>query len=497
MRRILLVLAAALAAFGLALAGSFHFDDFSLFSDLAVTSPGGWLEVWRPVQTRPLTWLSFWMNYQLGGAAPPGYHAVNLALHAGTAVMLLVVLRRLVDTRVALMAALLFAVHPIQTEPVAYIFARGTLLCTLLSLLALWLSLTRRDWWAVLAFAGALLAKEECAAFPLFIAALWFSRKTEHRKPGPMIAMLALSLVAGLRVIWATSIIRGAGAAFGAGVTPWEYASYQGEAILRYLSMLIVPWGFTIDPELSRSVLLRSVAWALVLAAAIAATRWWRRREPGFWFLSGLILLLPSSSIFPADDLAADRRMYLPMIAFSVCLAMMTERLRPYYRAAAVVALAAVSAGYCWIWRSDFSLWTEAVHRAPDKVRPRIWLSRSIPPEQALGVLAQAERNAPDSDAVASEQGRVYLQLGRPADALTAFGRALALKPGDAEAVNNRGVALQLLGQRDAAIQDFRRALSIDPCLFHARYNLKLLGVATPAGQCRFTPDQRKQLLDQ
>ena len=97
MRAFLLVIAAALAAFGLTVAGSFHFDDYSLLSDPAITSPGGWLEVWRPVQTRPLTWFTFWLNYQAGGANPAGYHAVNLALHAACAALLLRVLRRLVE----------------------------------------------------------------------------------------------------------------------------------------------------------------------------------------------------------------------------------------------------------------------------------------------------------------------------------------------------------------------------------------------------------------
>ncbi len=494
MRAFLLVIAAALAAFGLTVAGSFHFDDYSLLSDSAITSPGGWVEVWRPVQTRPLTWFTFWLNYQAGGANPAGYHAVNLALHAACAALLLLVLRRVVDERVALLAALLFAVHPIQTEPVAYVFARGTLLCTLLCLVSLWLSLNDRDWWAVAAFAGALLAKEECAAFPLFLMAVWYTDSRIRRRPGPMAAMLLLSLAAGIRVIWATTVIRGAGAAFGAGVSPAEYASFQGTALVRYLSLLVIPWGYTVDPEITGSGWVRMMAWAAVGGAIAIAFRWWRGRGPGFWFLAGLILLAPSSSIFPANDLAVDRRMYLPMAAFSVCAALMVARWRPSLRAGLILALIGVSASYSWVWHSEESLWSEAVHRAPGKIRPKIWLSRSVPPHTALTLLEDAQRTAPGDSAVASEQGRVFLELGRPAEALAAFGRALALNPGDANAVNNRGVALELLGQREAAKQDFERALKIDPCLFHARLNLKRLGVPVPGADCRFTPDQMRQL---
>jgi hypothetical protein len=66
-----LLVAAALAAFGLTAAGSFHFDDYSLFSDPAITSPDGWMEVWRAARTRPLTYFTLWLNYQAGGANTP------------------------------------------------------------------------------------------------------------------------------------------------------------------------------------------------------------------------------------------------------------------------------------------------------------------------------------------------------------------------------------------------------------------------------------------
>ena len=93
-------------------------------------------------------------------------------------------------------------------------------------------------------------------------------------------------------------------------------------------------------------------------------------------------------------------------------------------------------------------------------------------------------RDAPDNELVATERGRLLLTLGRPADALSAFGRALALTPNDAAAISNRAVALAALGSRDAAIAEFQRALQKDACLSDARDNLKKLGVeaAAPTG---------------
>jgi Flp pilus assembly protein TadD len=122
-------------------------------------------------------------------------------------------------------------------------------------------------------------------------------------------------------------------------------------------------------------------------------------------------------------------------------------------------------------------------------------LARVSPPERAFLLLEEARRIAPASAAVASELARTWLAIGRPAEALPEFGRALALAPNDPQALNNRGVALLALGQTEAARQDFERALGRDPCSFDARLNLLRLGVRTPdPSGCRYTADQRRAL---
>lgn len=476
MRDRLLVLIAALAAFGFTIAGSFHFDDFALFSDRAIVSPWGWIGTWRPLQTRPLTYFTFWLNYRISGADPLSYHVVGLALHIGCALLVLAVLKGYLAPPAALIAALLFAVHPIQTEAVAYVFARATVLSTLLALVSWWYWSKGRAWLAVAWFAAALLAKEECAAFPLFLLVL-----DRRARRGPIAAMLALSLAAGLRVMWAASVIHEAGAGASAGISPLAYLSMQGVAIARYLRMLVIPWGFTVDPDIGAAPILRAAAWAAAIAAVALALRF---RRAGLWFLAGLLLLAPSSSIFPAADLAVDRRLYLPMIAFSAAIAIVVERRRREALAIVIGALIVVSVRYSLVWKSESSLWTEALIQSPGKVRPRIHLARTLDPPHALALLEQARRLAPANPDVLSEEGRVYLESGRPADALAAFGRALALTPGDANAVNNRGAALQALGQADAAKSDFERALRMDPCLAGARRNLERLGGQPPRADC-------------
>ena len=465
----LLLLAAALLAFGASLGSGFHFDDYAIFSDPALSASSGWQEIWTAKQTRPLTYLTFWINRQTSGESPLGYHALNLALHLAAILLAYECLRRLLPPHPALLAAFLFAVHPLQAEAVDYIWARSIMLAAALCFGALLAWLTGCRWLAVLLFVLALLAKEECAAFPLVL--LLFDRK----KLAPVGVMLAASLAAGLRVIYALSITPGAPAGSQAGVTPWHYFLAQGPAIWRYLRLFGIPYGFSVDPDVRVPTLwLGLAAWLALAAAVLLLLRYWP--EPGRWFLAALILLLPSSSLFPAADLAADRRMYLPLFALAAATAWLLVRVKP--RAVvygAMLALTAVSFARTGVWNSDEALWREAVRRAPGKVRPKVQLARSAPPAEALELLAQARQLAPGDPNIAAETGRVLLAQGQAADALAEFGRALALDPRDARNYNNRGVALQALGQTEAARQDFLRALQIDPSLSTARENLRKL----------------------
>jgi len=120
------------------------------------------------------------------------------------------------------------------------------------------------------------------------------------------------------------------------------------------------------------------------------------------------------------------------------------------------------------------------VRRAPDKTRPKIQLSRAVPAAEALELLTQAAIQAPYDPAVAAETGRVFLEERLPDAALREFGRALALDPRNAQNYNNRGVALDELGQVAAAREDFERALALDPGLAEARENLEKLTAAAP-----------------
>ena len=485
---------AALVSFGAAVAGTFVYDDLALLNNPAITNPSGWLDCWRFPQTRPLTWFSFWISDRFG-ENPIGWHVVSLLLHIAVAALVWDVLRRLIPQRAALIAALIFAVHPIAAEPVVYVYARATLLGALFSLLAIRSWITQRPWLAVVCFSAAMLAKEEFAALPLFLVLFDFSRQEKVRWR-PVIAMLAIALILGIRVVRATFVVPGADAGAQAGISLGAYLLAQGSSIVLYLRQLVLPWGLSpLYDSVRPQVAVGLAAWAGVVALMAAACFRFRKLQPGFWFLAGLLLLAPSSSIFPSTELAADRRMYLPLVAFAACAGLLLQRVNARILIVGIVCLMAVSIRYTILWDSPEKLWREAMRIAPHRVQPRIQLARLLPPDQALEVLKDAEQIAPDAPAIPTERGRILLAQGRPIDALQAFGRELALAPNSAMGFNNRGAALMVLGQKDAARADFERALARDPCLFDARFNLAEMGERTPgAPGCRYSVRQKSML---
>ncbi len=484
---IFLILAAALA-FGPAITGSFHLDDYSILVDPAYTAANGVLDLIRPSHVRPLTNVTLWANYQMHGDSPLGFHLVNLLLHLVAVWFARDALNLLLPPSAALLAVTVFALHPLQTEPVAYIYARTTLLCGLFCWAAIANWARGLHWTAVLLAGLALLSKEEAVALPVFFAILHLTFSRNRREWRPLGVMFALALATGLRGLVATAQLQGSGAGLDVATSPFDYALAQGYVVVRYLRLLIFPFGLNFDPDLAISPSMGALCWCAILGLAVYLFR--TKPKVGFWFTSGLVFLAPTSSFLPIADLAADRRMYLASACFAAAVALLLPAISTTHVVAVGVLLASLSFARSWVFRTEESLWRDTLAASPAKVRPRIQLARAVPPAEALPLLADLS-----SAAASSERGRVYLELGRPADALREFGVALAAAPGDPQALSNRGTALAALHQTDAAQRDFQRALERDPCLYPALLNLRHLGLPLPdVRTCRFNQRQRESL---
>jgi tetratricopeptide (TPR) repeat protein len=442
MRARLLLLAVALAAFGGSLFAGFHFDDYAIFSGPL-----------RPPLRDPhlLTRLTFWLNDALGGQDPLGYHAVNLLIHLGAVLLAYECLRRMMPAAAALAGAALFAIHPLQAEAVNSVAARGVMLAALLCFAALLAWLEGNPWLALVAFAAALLADEQCALFPLVLLLLRPQDRSRHQRWAAL-TMVALAIAAVIRV---------------------PKGSYAlGLVSFRFLRLMLVPWGFTVAPDVHEPLWV-----ALAVLAALGAEVVWIWRHPGVpaeatWLMAGVLLWIPGFASNPAKD----PRAYLAVFALAASAGLLLSRVRRRALAIGVVAMvAAVSVSRTYVWMSDERLWREAMRRAPHQVQPKIELAQYLKAADALELLGRARQQAPYNAEIPAAIGKVLLDEQQYDGALDELSRAVALNPKNALAFNNRGVALAALGQVPAATADFQHALSLAPNLQEARENLQRL----------------------
>ncbi len=295
--------------------------------------------------SRPVVRLSIQLNYKLGGLNPAGYHALNLGVHVLAALTLFGLVRRVVRLPrfagryddhadyLAFAVALLWLVHPLQTQSVTYIIQRCESMMGLFYLFALY-AWTRaatggaRAWYAAAVGSFALSAgcKEVAATLPpvlvafdrVFLAASW--REVRGRWP----AYLAVLAVWGGVLFPYARIAFGGGTSAGIGfglntATPWTYLLTQSEVILHYLRLSVWPTKQAIDYldwPIAQS--LREV-WPAFLAVValllVSLVLLYRRPAVGFvafWFFA---LLAPTSSVMPIIDPAFEHRMYLSLAA--------------------------------------------------------------------------------------------------------------------------------------------------------------------------------------
>src|SRR5438093_1123163 len=181
----------------------FHFDDVLITNDANVTKAAQWFHFFNPLHLRQLTFFTFYLNHLAAGLDPAGFHVVNVLLHVANSVLLFLLLRRFVERWIAMAAAAIFLVHPIQTSAVLYVYERSTLLACFFSLLALFALAERRVGWAIVFFALAFEGKESAIAVPLSVAILEGGKKFSGFRVIFLVTAASLSILAvALLVHW-------------------------------------------------------------------------------------------------------------------------------------------------------------------------------------------------------------------------------------------------------------------------------------------------------
>ena len=333
-----------------------------------------------PTAGRPLVNLSFAINYAFGGLDVRGYHLVNLALHLLCGLLVFGIVRRTLElpslkdrfvfrlkpeaTRavtplnLGFAAALLWTLHPLNTEAVNYLTQRTELMMAFFYLLTLYASIRAvmsrpRTWHSIAVvscFAG-MACKESMVTAPvvvmLYDAVFVFeSPRKAIRERWPFYAALCLSWIVLAALVWTGPRVRSAG--FSTGVSPWTYLLNQTVMIWRYLQLafwpraLVVNYGWPVPLTLGEVLPYALFVTALLASTAIALVRRPKWGFLGAWFF---LTLAPTSSIVPiATEVGAERRMYLPLIAVVVLAVVSASFLKRVVSPAGAVALAVVAA---------------------------------------------------------------------------------------------------------------------------------------------------------
>ncbi len=437
----------------------------------------------------PLTWISHMVDCQLYGLNPAGHHLTNVLLHAATAILLFLLLRRLTGFlwRSAFVAAV-FAIHPLRVESVAWVAERKDVLSGLFFVLTLLAYARyaqrrsnahraapgsapaadsrgmRRDYAVALGFfALALMSKPMVVTLPLVLLLLdyWPLRRFSAAGGGDRLGQLVLEKMPFAALSAAACIVTLAAQhaarlsldrvslPLRVGNAVMSYATYIGQMF--WPSRLAVLYAF-----LAKNVRPAEVALSLGLLGGISAAAWILRRQRPYltagwlWYL---IMLVPVSGIVWVGTQAhADRYTYLPQIGLYIMLtwtaaefvARWPER-RRLVAGGAVVVLGALmvkartQTGY---WRDSETLWTHT--------------------------LACTAENVIGHDHL----GNAFIRKGELDEAMVHYRTAVQLDPNYAQAHYNLGGALLKKEQVDAAIAEYETALQLDPAYVDAHNNL-------------------------
>ncbi len=423
---------------------------------------------------RPLQALVYMATYALAGFSAPAFHLLMVLLHVANSVLVFQLARSKLESReAALVAAALFAVHPIHTEAVAWIAVLPDVLMTLFVLIAL--TLTNHAIVLGLLCLLALLTKETGVVLIVLLAAKY---RLRCRILYPVM-LAAFLLYLGLRFHALGALAPAQGRHFHLG--PLDLAVNAVAFLGRYLAMLVWPWplsGFHVFHP--ATWLAFGISLAAVAALCVAGWRIPQLAFPIFLILAPLIPTLNINGVGEAPF--AERYLYLPSVGFVLLAGYAWQRLkRPLnWAIAGAVCLAAIVAVEARLpdWRDDLTFFRATVRESPDAGHIRALLAQTLQARGALDDSIAEFRAAIQLDVsnayLHNSLGTVLVARGQRATAIPEFEEAVALKPSYWPAYVNLGGAYD---DPDKATAAYARALQINPKAESALAGLLNLGL--------------------
>jgi tetratricopeptide (TPR) repeat protein len=515
-----LIFCATLVAYIPAVRGGLVWDDDAHVTRPELRSLDGlrriWFELGATQQYYPFLHSAFWLEHRLWGDSVVGYHLANILLHAAAACMVVAIMRRLALPG-AWLAGLIFALHPVNVESVAWISEQKNTLSGVFCLGAAYVYLgfdrDRRPAQYALAlglFILALLTKTVTATLPAALLVILFwqrGRISWRRDVLPLVPWLALGLAAGLFTAWVERHYVGAeGKGY---VLTWpDRFVLAGRVIWFYLAKLAWPSDlmfiyphWSVDASQAWQWLFTVAALALGIGLwQLAARSQGRLRRAAAAALAGFLVF--AGTLFPVlgfvnvypfiFSYVADHFQYLAGLGVivPVCagLALAAGRLadgsaaRLLARAGAVALLIALGA-LTWlqsgIYRDVQTLYIATIARNPDcwMAHANLGLAWSQVPGRLDDAIAQYEESLrlyPDNAEAHHNLGNAWAQVsGRLGDAVAEYNEALRLRPAFPEAHYNLGNALSRIpGRLDDAVAQYEEAIRLNPRFAKAHNNL-------------------------
>lgn len=454
-------------------AGFIWDDDFHVFNNPHLLDIDGLRRIWFTTESQqyyPLVYSSFWIEHQIWGDNPMGYHVVNMILHSINAFLVYRILTYL-RIRGAVAVALVFAVHPVHVESVAWVSERKNVLSGLFYLAAFLSYLKFDDGLggkhyarSIALFVAALLSKTVTATLPpALILARWMRGRAigvkDLARLAPFFAVgLALGLVT---VAWEVKLVGASGEDFA--LSPLERLLLPGRVSWFYVSKLLAPYDLIFFYR--RWVLDASsfIQWLYpaALLGVLAALFFFRKRigrKPfagAAFFVLTLFPALGFFNVYPfRNSFVADHFQYLASIGVVALVVGVAARALDLFAgeksgacakgavAAVVFALSFLSFRQCRIYENQETLWRDTLRK-----NPAAWMAHV-------------------------NLGNVLVHTGRQDEGLAHFFRAIELKPGYELPYFNVGNELTKRGLLEEANRYYRKAIELKPDYGNAHYNL-------------------------
>jgi len=513
-----LILALTLLAYSNSFVADFHFDDFHtvvknqnvrslanvprFFTDAGMASYAADLKGYRPV-----TYTTYALNYALSGYHVWSYHLFNILLHFLNVFLVYIIVSSVLKKSgrndvylSALAVAVLFALHPIQTNSVTYVSGRALLLAGMFTLLAFYVFLRFRasgGYFRAAAipviFLLGLLSKETavCLVGFMLVYDLLFTVPESGGFLKSVKAWLLYMPMAAVLVAYLLykKHLTGFVAVDELDYGVWQYLMSEAKVLLMYLRLLVLPINQNVDYDLPATL---SFGPKVAVSAVLTGFMFYglyriRKRDRaaaffGFWFF---IAIAPESTLIPIRDIAVEYRLYMPSAGFIAALFLLASAAMkqvPARRAVAVVVivlLGVLTFNRNSVWATEYTLWTDVVRKSPESARSHANYGNALlgrkDYEAAVGELNRSLDIDPFYDHsynVFANLGICYFELGMTEDAITAFERAITVNPGYMEGYANLGAVYYKLGRYNEAVDVLYKATRLDPGYSQSHYNL-------------------------